>query len=344
GDEVVIGTVLMITGGNSRTVAAAAAERLEEIAQTLPTGVQVEILYDRSKLVNATIATVERNLAEGALLVAVVLFLLLGNVRAALIATLIIPLSMLMTSIGMNFFGVSGNLMSLGALDFGLIVDGSVIIIENCLRRLSERQQERVFETLEASLEMIKPTIFGQIIIVLVFLPLLTFSGVEGKMFAPMAITLLLALGAAFVLSVTFVPAMVALLIRGKVAEKEVKIIEKAREAYEPALTASIRRPIPVIGGGIAVFAVAAALFFTLGQEFIPQLDEQDFAVQAVRIPSTSLQQSTAMQQRVEEAISEFPEVLVVFSKTGTAEVASDPMPVNISDSFVILRPRSEWP
>ncbi len=353
GQEVVIGTVLMITGGNSRTVAAAAAERLEEITATLPAGIIVDVVYDRSKLVNATIATVERNLAEGALLVAAVLFLMLGNVRAAIIATLIIPFSMLMTSIGMNIFGVSGNLMSLGALDFGLIVDGSVIIIENCLRRLAERQhhegrlltlQERLYETLEASREMIKPTIFGQIIIFLVFMPLLTFSGVEGKMFSPMAITLLLALGAAFILSLTFVPAMVAVLISGKVSEKEVKPLAMARKAYEPALAASIRRPLPVIGGGVAVFAVAAALFFTLGQEFIPQLDEQDFAIQAVRIPSTSLQQSTAMQQRVEAAISEFPEVLVVFSKTGTAEVASDPMPVNISDSFVILRPRSEWP
>jgi cobalt-zinc-cadmium resistance protein CzcA len=353
GQEVVIGTVLMIMGGNSRTVAADAAERLQEIATTLPPGVVVEIVYDRSKLVNATIATVERNLAEGALLVAAVLFLMLGNVRAALIATLIIPFSMLMTSIGMNIFGVSGNLMSLGALDFGLIVDGSVIIIENCLRRLAERQhyegrlltlQERLYETLEASREMIKPTIFGQIIIFLVFAPLLTFSGVEGKMFSPMAITLLLALGAAFILSLTFVPAMVAVFIRGKVSEKEVKPLEMARKAYEPALASSIRRPIPVIGGALAAFAIAAALFFTLGQEFIPQLDEQDFAIQAVRIPSTSLQQSTAMQQRVEEAISEFPEVAIVFSKTGTAEVASDPMPVNISDSFVMLRPRSEWP
>lgn len=353
GQEVVIGTVLMLMGGNSRTVAAEAAERLSEITATLPPSIVVEVVYDRSKLVNATIATVERNLAEGALLVAAVLFLMLGNVRAAIIATLIIPLSMLMTSIGMNFFGVSGNLMSLGALDFGLIVDGSVIIIENCLRRLAERQhhegrlltlQERLYETLEAGREMIKPTLFGQLIIFLVFMPLLTFTGVEGKMFSPMAITLLLALGAAFILSLTFVPAMVALLIRGKVAEKEVKVVAMARKTYEPALASSIRRPIPVISGGVAVFAIAGALFFTLGQEFIPQLDEQDFAVQAVRIPSTSLEQSTAMQQRVEEAIGEFPEVLVVFSKTGTAEVASDPMPVNISDSFVILRPRSEWP
>ncbi|GAM98996.1 cobalt-zinc-cadmium resistance protein CzcA [alpha proteobacterium U9-1i] len=353
GREVVVGTVLMLTGGNSRTVAAAAAERLAEVSQTLPPGIVAEVVYDRSRLVNATIATVQRNLAEGALLVAAVLFLLLGNARAAIIATLIIPFSMLMTSIGMNLFGVSGNLMSLGALDFGLIVDGSVIIIENCLRRLSERQHhegriltlpERLHETLEASREMIKPTIFGQIIIFLVFAPLLTFSGVEGKMFSPMAITLMLALGAAFILSLTFVPAMVALLIRGKVAEKEVKVIAMAREAYEPGLTYSLRKPIPVIAGGIAVFALAGALFFTLGQEFIPTLDEQDIAVQAVRIPSTSLQQSTAMQTRVEQAISEFPEVAFVFSKTGTAEVASDPMPVNISDSFVILHPRSEWP
>jgi cobalt-zinc-cadmium resistance protein CzcA len=353
GKEVVVGTVLMLTGGNSRTVAAAAADRLAEISRTLPPGIVAQVVYDRSKLVNATISTVERNLAEGALLVAATLFLLLGNARAAIIATLIIPFSMLMTSIGMNIFGVSGNLMSLGALDFGLIVDGSVIIIENCLRRLAERQhhegrlltlEERLHETIEASRDMIKPTIFGQIIIFLVFAPLLTFSGVEGKMFSPMAITLMLALGAAFILSLTFVPAMVALLIRGKVAEKEVRVIAMARSAYEPALSYSIRRPLPIIGGGIAVFLLAGALFFTLGQEFIPTLDEQDIAVQSVRIPSTSLQQSTAMQARVEEVISAFPEVAFVFSKTGTAEVASDPMPPNASDSFIILRPREEWP
>lgn len=353
GAEVVIGTVLMRTGGNSRTVAAEAATRLNEIATTLPPGVEATIVYDRSKLVNATIATVQRNLSEGALLVAAVLFLMLGNVRAALIATLVIPLSMLVTAIGMNAFGVTGNLMSLGALDFGLIVDGSVIIVENSLRRLSERQrhegrlltlEERLQETREAGREMMKPAIYGQIIIFLVFAPLLSFSGVEGKMFAPMAITLMLALGAAFVLSLTFVPAMVALLVRGKVAEKEVKPIAVAYERFKPGLDFALRRPGRVVGGGVAVFAAAAALFFTLGQEFAPTLDEQDIAIQVVRIPSTSLEQSTAMQQRVEQVIAEFPEVGVVFSKTGTAEVASDPMPVNISDMFVILRPRAEWP
>jgi heavy metal efflux system protein len=353
GREVVVGTVLMITGGNSRTVAADAARRLAEIQRTLPPGIEAEVVYDRSSLVNATIATVERNLAEGALLVAATLFLLLGNVRAAVIATLIIPLSMLMTAMGMNFFGVSGNLMSLGALDFGLIVDGTVIIIENCLRRLSERQHaegrlltlsERMHETTEAGREMIQPVVFGQIIILLVFAPLLTFAGVEGKMFAPMAITLMLALAAAFVLSLTFVPAMVAVLMRGKVSEKEVRPIAVARRYYEPGLDFSLKRPWPVIGGALAVFLLAGGIFMTLGREFVPTLDEQDMAVQAVRIPSTSLDQSLAMQRRIEQALSEFPEVALVFSKTGTAEVASDPMPPNISDSFVILRPRSEWP
>ena len=352
GKEVVVGTVLMLTGENSRTVAEAASTKLKEISATLPPGIAAKVVYDRSKLVSATIGTVERNLAEGALLVAAALFLLLGNIRAALIATLVIPVSMLMTAIGMNTFKVSGNLMSLGALDFGLIVDGSVIIIENCLRRLAERQhhegrlltlKERLFETAEASREMIRPTVFGQIIILLVFAPLLTFSGVEGKMFAPMAITLMLALGAAFILSLTFVPAMVAILIRGKVSEKDVAPIAISKRAYEPSLRWAIDKPLPVIGGGVGVFALAAWLFFSLGQEFVPTLDEQDIAVQALRIPSTSLEQSTRMQEQVETTLAQFDEVSFVYSKTGTAEVASDPMPPNISDSFVILKPRDEW-
>jgi heavy metal efflux system protein len=353
GEEVVIGTVLMLTGGNSRTVAAAAAEQLGEVAKTLPTGVEATVVYDRSKLVNSTIATVERNLTEGAILVAVALFLILGNLRAALIATLIIPFSMLMTAVGMNYFGVSGNLMSLGALDFGLIVDGSVIIIENCIRRLAERQHlegrvltlaERLEETSAATREMIRPTIFGQAIIFLVFAPLLTFSGVEGKMFSPMAITLMLALAAAFILSLTFVPAMVAILIRGKVAEKEVPAIAIAKRLYEPSLRWSIRHPFAVIGAAVAVFAISAFLFTRLGQEFIPTLDEQDMAVQALRIPSTSLAQSVDIQRKIEKAVEEFPEVAFMYSKTGTAEVASDPMPPNASDGFIILKPRAEWP
>jgi cobalt-zinc-cadmium resistance protein CzcA len=353
GEEIVSGVVLMLAGANSQAVAADAAERLRQVTATLPDGVEAEITYDRSRLVSATIATVERNLLEGALLVAIALFLLLGNVRAAIITTLVIPFSMLMTAIGMNTLGVSGNLMSLGALDFGLIVDGSVIIVEACLARLATRQHaegraltlgERLEETIAASRDMIRPTVFGQAIIFLVFVPLLTFSGVEGKMFSPMAITLMLALGAAFVLSLTFVPAMVALLIRGKVAEKEVRAVAGAKNAYEPWLRRSIRRPLPVIGGAVVVFALAVATFFSLGREFIPQLDEQDMAVQVVRIPSTSLDQSADMQRRVEQVIAANPEVARVFSRTGTAEVATDPMPPNISDSFIILKPRSAWP
>jgi cobalt-zinc-cadmium resistance protein CzcA len=353
GHEVVVGTALMLIGENSRTVAKAVGEKLDAIERSLPPGIKVTPALDRSKLVNATIATVQRNLFEGAVLVAVALFFLLGNVRAALIAVLIIPISFLMTAIGMNTLGVSGNLMSLGALDFGLIVDGAVIIIENCLRRLAERQhregrllglRERLEETTLASQEMIKPTVYGQAIILLVFAPLLTFTGVEGKTFSPMAITLMLALAAAFILSLTFVPAMVALLIRSKAAEKEVWAIAKIKTRYEPVLHRAVARPGPFIGAAVGVFALSGVVFTVLGQEFIPQLDEKNLALASSRIPSTSLEQSLRMQRQVEAAVSSLPEVDYMFSKTGTAEVATDPMPPNISDGFVILKPQKEWP
>ncbi|ARS26680.1 efflux RND transporter permease subunit [Sphingomonas sp. KC8] len=353
GREVVIGTALMRAGGNSRLVAEAVAERLDAVAKTLPPGIAIKAVYDRSALVDATIGTVEKNLVEGALLVIAVLFWLLGNIRAAIIATLVIPLSFVMMAIGMNAHGVSGNLMSLGALDFGLIVDGSIIIIENCLRRLGERQhregrlltlRERLHEVFEASREMVRPTLYGQAIIFLVFVPLLAFTGVEGKMFSPMAITVLLALAGAFILSLTFVPAMVAILIRGRVSEKDVGAIAWVRTRYEPLLHHVVARPWPWIGGGIATFALAALVFTTLGREFIPQLDEGDVALQAIRIPSTSLAQSNTMQMQVERALAPLPEIAFVFSKTGTAEVASDPMPPNASDAFVILKPKEQWP
>ena len=353
GQEGVVGTALMIVGGNSRIVAQASAKRLGEIAKSLPPGVQLRTLLDRSKLVNATIGTVEKNLGEGALLVVAILFLLLGNIRAAVIAALVIPLSFLLMAIGMNRLGVSGNLMSLGALDFGLIVDGAVIIVENSLRQLAERQHhegrlltlaERLEETTAASREMIQPTIYGQAIIFLVFAPLLTFTGVEGKMFSPMATTVMLALAGAFVLSLTFVPAMIAVLIRGKVSEKEVKAIALAKDRYDPWLRRALARPWPFIAGGVAIFAAAGLVFSTLGQEFIPTLDEKDLSVAAIRIPSTSLEQSLAMQRRIERELSRLPEVAVVYAKTGTAEVATDPMPQNISDGFVILKPEDQWP
>lgn len=353
GEEAVIGTVLMRAGENSRTVAAGAAERLEEVRGSLPLGVTAEIVYNRSTLVDATIRTVRNNLTEGALLVIVVLFLLLGNIRAAIIAALVIPLSMLMAAIGMNRLGVSGNLMSLGALDFGLIVDGAVIIVENSIARLAARQEhegrlltlsERLVETRLAAQEMIKPTVYGQAIILLVFAPLLTFSGVEGKTFSPMAITVMLALASAFILSLTFVPAMVALLLNKKVSEAEMKPIRLAKERYEPLLRKALVRPWPVIGTGVGVFALAALVFTFLGSEFTPQLDERDLAVQSLRIPSTPLERSLDMQKQVEGRLKQFPQVELVFSRTGTAEVATDPMPPNISDAYVILKPRSEWP
>jgi len=353
GDEVVIGTALMLIGENSRSVAKAVGTKLTEVKKSLPPGVVVTATLDRSVLVNATVATVQRNLTEGAILVAATLFLLLGNVRAALIAVMIIPLSFLMMAIGMNKLGVPGNLMSLGALDFGLIVDGTVIIIENCLLRLAERQHhqgrilklpERLETVLHASQEMIRPTVYGQAIIFLVFAPLLTFTGVEGKTFSPMAITIMLALGAAFILSLTFVPAMVAILMRGKIAEKEVKVIAYSKKHYDPVLKKAIAKPWPFIGAGVALFLIGAGVYATLGQEFIPQLDEKNVAMGSLKIPSTALEQSRAMQQQVERAVSSLPEVEMMFSKTGTAEVATDPMPPNASDAFIILKPQKDWP
>jgi cobalt-zinc-cadmium resistance protein CzcA len=353
GEEVVVGTAMMLVGANSRTVAAAVVRRLEEIGPSLPRGVRVKVVLDRMKLVDATIRTVAVNLAEGAILVVVVLFLLLGNARAAMVTALAIPLSMLLTSIGMVQGGISGNLMSLGAIDFGLVVDGSVIIVENCLRRLAERGrelgrpltlQERLETVFDASRQVRSATAFGEAIIITVYLPILALTGVEGRMFHPMALTVILALGAAFVLSLTFVPAAVAICIGGRVREEEGRLVRMAKRAYEPVLRAALRRRGPVVAVAAAAFAGSVALFLSLGQEFVPQLDEKDIAMHAMRIPSTSLGQSTRMQLEVERTVAAFPEVAFVFSKTGTAEMASDPMPPNVSDTFVILKPRGEWP
>jgi cobalt-zinc-cadmium resistance protein CzcA len=352
GHEVVIGTAMMRIGENSRTVAQAVVEKLDQVRKSLPPGVYLRVVYDRSKLVDATIHTVGKNLAEGATLVIVVLFLLLGNIRAAIIAALVIPISLLMTAMGMNQLGISGNLMSLGALDFGLIVDGAVIIVENSLRRLAERQHrqgtlsraDRLEEVTAASHEMIRPSLYGQAIILLVYAPLLTFQGVEGKMFLPMAITVMLALAAAFVLSVTTVPALIAILMNGKIAEKDVRAIEITKTWYAPALRKVIARPLPIIAAGTGLFLAAAVTFGFVGQEFIPQLDEQDVLINPLRIPSTSIDQSQAMQLQVEKAVEKVPEVQFVFSRTGTAEIASDPMPPNLSDTFVIVKPRDQWP
>ncbi|WP_149536659.1 efflux RND transporter permease subunit [Siccirubricoccus phaeus] len=353
GKEAVVGTALMLIGENSRTVAAAVDAKIKEIARSMPPGIELRTVLNRTELVDATIRTVAKNLAEGALLVIVVLFLLLGNLRAAVVTALVIPVTMLLTATGMLEGGISANLMSLGALDFGLIVDGAVIITENSLRHLAERQhalgrtlhlRERLETVAASAREMIRPSVFGQAIIILVYVPLLTFQGVEGKMFAPMALTVIIALAVAFVLSLTFVPAMVALVVTGKVQEKDNWLVRALKRGYAPALALALRRPVPVIGASALLFLGSLVLGARLGSEFIPQLDEGNIAMHALRIPSTSLTQSQAMQLRVEETVSRFPEVAVVFSKTGTAEVAADPMPVNVSDAFIILKPREQWP
>jgi cobalt-zinc-cadmium resistance protein CzcA len=353
GREVVVGTALMLIGANSRTVSEAVDAKLKEIVKSLPPDIEVRTVLNRTALVDRTIKTVEKNLAEGALLVIAVLFLLLGNLRAALITALVIPVTMLMTATGMVAAGTSGNLMSLGALDFGLIVDGAVIITENCLRRLAERQhregrvlalKERLIEVMSASREMIQPSVFGQSIIIMVYVPLLSFSGVEGKMFEPMAVTVIIALACAFLLSLTFVPAMIVIFIKGGVEETESRVIARAKAAYRPLLAFSLRRPVPITGAAAAAFALSLVLFTTMGQEFIPTLDEKDIAMQAIRIPSTSLTSSQDMQFQVENAVSAFGEVAFVFSKTGTAEMAADPMPPNASDTFIVLKDAGQWP
>jgi len=352
GKEAVIGTAFMLLGENSRTVARRVAEKLEEINTTLPEGVIAEALYDRTVLVDNTIATVEENLLIGAFLVIVILFLLLGNIRAALITAMVIPISMLATISGMVEAGVSANLMSLGALDFGLIVDGAVIIVENSIRRLGMATQgnktlsleERLRVVYEATNEVIKPSLFGVAIITLVYLPIFSLSGIEGKMFHPMAITVVMALISAMVLSITFVPAAVALFVTGKVSEKKNPIMRGAEWVYRPVLQASLRFHWLVLILALSAVTGSGWLASTMGSEFIPQLDEGDVTVQALRTPGTSLQQSIEMQDVLERRLLDFPEVQEVFSRIGTPEIASDPMPPSISDTFVILKDRSEWP
>lgn len=353
GKEVVLGTVFMLIGENSRTVAQATAARLEEVAKSLPPGVDVHPVYDRTALVDRTIATVEKNLVEGALLVIAVLFLLLGNIRAALITAAVIPIAMLMTITGMVRGGVSGNLMSLGALDFGLIVDGAVIIIENCLRRFGERQhelgrllsrEERFDLTAEATAEVIRPSLFGVAIITAVYLPVFALTGIEGKMFHPMAFTVVLALTAAMLLSLTFVPAAVAAFLGGRVQEKENRVLQWARRAYEPALDWALRLRWAVLAAAAVLVVLSGMLASRMGSEFIPSLDEGDIALHALRIPGTSLSQAVEMQSLLEARIKQFPEVERVFGKLGTAEVATDPMPPSVADTFLMMKPREAWP
>lgn len=351
GRETVLGTALMLKGENSRTVARALAIKLEEINRSLPEGIRAVAVYDRTQLVDKTISTVQKNLLEGALLVITVLFLLLGNMRAALITAAVIPITMLMTITGMVEAGVSANLMSLGALDFGLIVDGAVIIVENCIRRLGEAQRngnlelkERLQLAYEATSEVIRPSLFGVGIITLVYLPIFTLTGVEGKMFHPMAITVVIALTAALILSLTFVPAAIALIMNGKIAENENRFMQAAKKLYQPLLLGAFKQRSLVLGGSVVLVIFSIWLSTRLGSEFIPQLDEGDIALHALRIPGTGLDQAVAMQSLLEARIKQFPEVDKVFAKIGTADIATDPMPPSVADNYVIFKPRSEWP
>jgi cobalt-zinc-cadmium resistance protein CzcA len=350
GREVVMSTVFMLIGENSRTVARAVAEKLDEIQSSLPPGITATAVYDRTRLVDKTLETVQKNLLEGALLVVVVLFLLLGNVRGAVLTAAVIPIAMLMTISGMVQAGVSANLMSLGALDFGLIVDGAVIIVENCLRRLSEtglraeKLGDRIQIVIDATREVIRPALFGVLIITAVYIPIFALTGVEGKMYHPMATTVVIALVSAMILSVTFVPACVVLLFRRPVQAKRNLVVAAVRSAYRPLLHGVLRWRWLVIVVGLSWVTAHGIVAMRLGAEFVPNLDEGDIAMHALRIPGTSLDQAIRLQTRLEAEVKKLPEVERVFSKIGTGEMATDPMPPNVADTFIILAPREQWP
>jgi cobalt-zinc-cadmium resistance protein CzcA len=354
GREVVLGTVFMLIGQNSRTVSQAVDKKMIEINRSLPEGVHAVTVYDRTVLVDKAINTVKKNLLEGAILVIVILFLFLGNIRAAIITATVIPLSMLFTFTGMVSYKVSANLMSLGALDFGIIIDGAVVIVENCVRRLAHAQAhygrpltraERFHEVFLASKESRRPLLFGQLIIMVVYLPIFALTGVEGKMFHPMAFTVVAALVGAMILSVTFIPAAVALFIGNRVSEKENFLMVQAKRWYGPLLDRVMAAKAVVLAAAAVAVVLCGLIATRMGSEFVPSLNEGDFAIQALRIPGTSLSQSVAMQQQLEATLkAKFPEIDRVFARTGTAEIASDPMPPNISDGYIMLKPMSEWP
>lgn len=351
GHEVVMSTVFMLIGENSRTVALNVGAKLKDIQRSLPAGITATAVYDRTHLVNKTLHTVQKNLLEGALLVIVVLFLLLGNIRAALLTAAVIPITMLMTITGMVQSQVSANLMSLGALDFGLIVDGAVIIVENCLRRLSAVNRsaqlslsERLALVFDATREVMKPALFGVLIITAVYLPIFALTGVEGKMFHPMAITVIIALLAAMLLSVTFVPAAVAVLFKKPLPVHNNAVMQRAVAVYRPLLQGSLNWRLSVVGIAAGLVLLCGFLATRLGSEFIPNLDEGDIAMHALRIPGTSLSQALQLQAQLENKIKTMPEVERVFAKIGTAEVATDPMPPSVADNFIMLKPRDQWP
>ena len=354
GQETVLGTAMMAMGENSRTVSQAVDQKIQDVQQSLPKGVLIETVYDRTTLVEKAINTVQKNLVEGAILVIVVLFIFLGNMRAALITACVIPLSMLFTLTGMAQQNISANLMSLGALDFGIIVDGAVVIVENCIRRLAHMQQalkrpltqsERFKEVFLAARQARRPLIFGQLIILVVYLPIFALSGVEAKMFHPMAMTVVLALVAAIILSITFVPAAVALWVKGDIKESESRWMSWLKQQYQRSLDLAYEYKKVVLTFAICLLVITGLLSTKVGSEFAPQLSEGDFAVQQLRSPSTGLEESLRIQENTEKLLlKQFPEIKAIFARTGTAEVATDVMPPNISDGYIMLKEHSEWP
>ncbi|HEE6398043.1 TPA: CusA/CzcA family heavy metal efflux RND transporter [Acinetobacter baumannii] len=354
GQETVLGIAMMMMGENSKTIAKAIDDKVQEIQRSLPQGVVIETVYDRSSLVDKAIKTVAKNLIEGAILVIVILFIFLGNFRAALITACIIPLAMLFTLTGMAEQKISANLMSLGALDFGIIVDGAVVIVENCIRRLAEAQHlkgrlltrsERFTEVFLAAKQARRPLIFGQIIIMVVYLPIFALAGVEAKMFHPMAMTVVLALLGAIILSVTFVPAAVALFITCEVKEKESRWMMTLKKGYAGLLDKAYAFRYVVVTAAVSILILTSAIATRVGSEFAPQLSEGDFALQLMRAPSTGIEESLKIQENVEkQLLKAFPEIKAIFARTGTAEVATDVMPPNISDGIVLLKPHDQWP
>ncbi len=354
GQETVLGIAMMMMGENSKTIAKAIDDKVQEIQRSLPQGVVIETVYDRSNLVDKAIKTVAKNLIEGAILVIVILFIFLGNFRAALITACIIPLAMLFTLTGMAEQKISANLMSLGALDFGIIVDGAVVIVENCIRRLAEAQHlkgrlltrsERFTEVFLAAKQARRPLIFGQIIIMVVYLPIFALAGVEAKMFHPMAMTVVLALLGAIILSVTFVPAAVALFVTGEVKEKESRWMMTLKKGYAGLLDKAYAFRYVVVTAAVSILILTSAIATRVGSEFAPQLSEGDFALQLMRAPSTGIEESLKIQENVEkQLLKAFPEIKAIFARTGTAEVATDVMPPNISDGIVLLKPHDQWP
>ncbi|NWK74293.1 CusA/CzcA family heavy metal efflux RND transporter [Acinetobacter sp. SwsAc6] len=354
GEETVLGIAMMAMGQNSRTVSKAVDAKIKDIQTSLPKGVKIETVYDRTTLVEKAIKTVQKNLVEGAILVIIILFIFLGNIRAALITACVIPLSMLFTLTGMAQKNISANLMSLGALDFGIIVDGAVVIVENCIRRLAHAQQtlkrpltqnERFKEVFLAARQARRPLIFGQLIILVVYLPIFALSGVEAKMFHPMALTVVLALVAAIILSITFVPAAVALWVKGEIKETESSWMTWLKKQYLRILNTAFHYKAVVMTFALCLLLITGLLSTKIGSEFAPQLSEGDFAVQLMRSPSTGLEESLRMQENAEKLLlKKFPEIHAVFARTGTAEVATDVMPPNISDGYIMLKPRNEWP